>query len=303
MSFIDFLIQNYIYIIVVLIILIITVIGFIADKSSKAKKRRKAENNQEVANTSVGVNPGVIDNNILNSNMNPQNPNLEPLGTLNVTNQPLNQTGEMVNGFNSVNEGVNINLERNVNPRPVNNMGYQPIEDQRPTFEPRPINVTTNLNTGSEMVIPEAVMPTPTPVNKINEIPVVNPNVIGSNISQEPVVNVNMANQPINPNPVNQPMPGVMPNTIVSPIPNPINPNPMGTNNPNPVVMGNDQGGVNIGINPIPTPTSEAGPNQNPGLNPGVMNFVTGVSPDNNANQNPYGNASNNDTLDNTWKM
>ena len=92
MSFIDFLLQYYIYILVVLVLAIVTVIGFLADARNKKKKNKNVEN---VYGTSVdnNANPAVIPQPVNEQPVMPaqsENPNnnltdmIEPVGDLNV---------------------------------------------------------------------------------------------------------------------------------------------------------------------------------------------------------------------------
>ena len=56
MSFVEFLIEYYVYILIVLVLMIITIIGFLADKRDKKKKKNKKDAN-------VGDNVSVNANN------------------------------------------------------------------------------------------------------------------------------------------------------------------------------------------------------------------------------------------------
>lgn len=65
MSFVEFLIEYYIYIVMVLILLIVTVIGFIVDSKNKEKKK-KGSTSEETTGT-VGVNEAVNSSQIINA--------------------------------------------------------------------------------------------------------------------------------------------------------------------------------------------------------------------------------------------
>ena len=55
MSFVDFLIKYYEWVLVVLIILIITIIGFLADKRMKYRKKKKEEKPPEIPKYNVFI--------------------------------------------------------------------------------------------------------------------------------------------------------------------------------------------------------------------------------------------------------
>lgn len=186
MSFIDFLIQNYVYILVVLIILILIVIGFIVDKSGKNKKKEpKAPKNK---------------------NMDPASPELTPTAPTPVSSVSLNQGPTGANTITSpVREVGDANTNRvNMNTTPLREV---PTNE---TIVPRPINVTENLerpNIGNvNNGTPTVGTPTPTIMpnniqnnnNQIpNQMPYNNGNNIGfsamrpqNNINQNPSQNI-----------------------------------------------------------------------------------------------------------------
>mgnify|MGYP004566287917 CR=1 FL=1 len=182
MSFIDFLIQNYVYILVVLIILILIVIGFIVDKSGKNKKKEpKAPKNK---------------------NMDPASPELTPAAPTPVPSVSLNQGPTGANTITSPVREVGDTNRVNMNPTPLREV---PTNE---TIVPRPINVTENLerpnignvNNGTPTV------GTPTPVMGQN---------YGNGMNVNSQNNINRVNQGVNYNPSNPtPTPTIMPNNI-----------------------------------------------------------------------------------------
>lgn len=186
MSFIDFLIQNYVYILVVLIILILIVIGFIVDKSGKNKKKEpKAPKNK---------------------NMDPASPELTPAtpAPAQTPNVSLNQ-GPM--GASTVAPPV----------REVGDIGTNiPVSPQTPLREvptnenpiPRPINVTETLERPSNQVVNN-----PSPVGG-NPSPIIGQNYTNG-MNTNPQNTINRVNQGVNYNTsAPTPRPTPMPNNI-----------------------------------------------------------------------------------------
>ena len=257
----DFLLDNYIYIIVVIVLIIITIIGFLADK--KKNETKKAEGAPQpnpgvapVNNTPITYNPGVT--------MMPNS------GNMNTPVMPVNN--QMVNNMNQ-NVGsvepmpmpgpINVNpvpqpqMNNVVSPQPVEPMNsgmaypsepmYQPLAEQQPHFE----NVAP-------------VMPTPGPMN-------VNPQMVNNMApmpTMEPMNNMNMA-----PNPVPEPQPVAMPNVVM----------------PNNVNMGVPNNGMGFNQNPMPIPNPVENTVPNPitppqPVNPSPVGFVYGPGQNNNQN-------------------
>ena len=82
MNFVDFLMDNYIWIIVIILITIITIIGFLADK----KKNNKSKEEQPINNQNFNT-------------IQPENMNVMPQPMQNMNNQEMN----MQNGMNNMN--------------------------------------------------------------------------------------------------------------------------------------------------------------------------------------------------------
>ena len=185
MNITDFLIENYIWILVIILITIITIIGFLADK----KKNNKKKDNPPVEN--MNNNGGQVANNItpIQYNAQPQmmstqmnnNANLEM--NANNFNNPMIGKNEINNMQNvpSINNGntmdnnnltqtepvsttpigVNTNMMNNpspiesvvpnINPEPI----YQPLSEQKPVIPPQPIpNINNIPNNNQRMINP-----------------------------------------------------------------------------------------------------------------------------------------------------
>ena len=198
---IDFLLEYYVWILVVLVILLITVIGFLADTKKKKKMREKAnteENNQQ--------NVGMMDMNSVNGMNNSMN-------NMNNMNNIFNQN--MVNDMN--NNMMNNNMEvgvNNFNSIPNgNNSFFNPVPEQTPSFEPKPVEPVNIMNNSMNSVPTPVVEPTPVSVNPVPEVTnvngmqnnygVVDNQVIGNPMSTSPIgnevpnlnTNVNTMNQ------------------------------------------------------------------------------------------------------------
>ncbi len=185
MSFIEFLMDYYIYIIIVLVLMIITIIGFLADKrDKKRKKNKKGENNMNnnmggdmTQGTNVAptpIQPQNLEanmNNGLNANVNPNMGMNSTINNPNIMEQPLIR--EDVPSSNPMPNG-NVSND-------TNGLGYKPLDEQKPKFAPRPVeipkdnamgNVNSGLNNASmvnpiptpEPMVAQPVNPTPTPV-------------------------------------------------------------------------------------------------------------------------------------------
>lgn len=239
----DFLIENYIWILVIILITIITIIGFLADKKKNGKK------SDAISTTNSNTNEGQPINNVTPIQYNAQdqfmsnqmnnNNNLE-LNSGNFNNQILqqNQSNDMSNNLNINNEnnmgmnnggpletistmplGVNNTINNsspieNIVPNPSQESMYQPLSEQKPVIQPRPIPNFNNIqNNNQEMINPIE--------NALNSS---NPNYIpqmGPNFNQQN----HMQNEPsINPmqgfNNVQPPIPGSMNNNNNINIPN-----------------------------------------------------------------------------------
>lgn len=259
----NFLMDNYIYIIIVILLTIITIIGFLADKKKNGNKAVKTMSgtinnnqnqnvgniayqqpmdlNQPINNLNQPNNFGGLSNNMMPLNQF-QNPDMQNSSILN--NQPLNNQSvtaqSPLNNPVLMNQPVN-NLELNNNMmqqvNPLNQMGTDNFNTPQPV---EPLNQP--LNQGVEPMAQPIMNPQPmnNPMTEQVPNPAVsqdqsffgqqnNPGVVETPIMSEPAP-INMA--PVQePQIVNQPMQPQMPaNQPVSPIPN-----PTGTTVPNPI--------------------------------------------------------------------
>ena len=268
MSFIDFLIQNYVYILVVLIILILIVIGFIVDKSGKNKKKEpKAPKNK---------------------NMDPASPELTPAAPTPVPSVSLNQGPTGANTITSpVREVGDANTNGvNMNPTPLREV---PTNE---TIVPRPINVTENLERPN---IGNVNNGTPTVGNPT---PVMGQN-YGNGMNVNSQNNTNRVNQGVNYNPSNPtPTPTIMPNNIQNNNNNNQIPNQMPYNNGNNIGFSAMRPQNNINQNPsqnIPNQRMQGYPtfqNTNIGM-PNQTQYQQGVSSSVTSNTTPQNNTYN----------
>ena len=237
----DFLIDNYIYIIIIIVLSIVTIIGFLADKKKTADKRPNTmggnigtptpdgnnmqyqpqqntnepityqQNNNPVGNN-MQYNPVQPENNVaspINNMATPMNNNMIP------TPEPTpNIVNEM--NYNAPQPVEPINAVPNTGPESL----YQPLSEQKPSFAP----VEPNVNMANNQMATNVVEP------MINPVPIQPaPNVVQPN----PMDQMNMTGAPIAnpmPNPVPaQPMPNQGGNTIPNPItpPQPVSPQPV----------------------------------------------------------------------------
>ena len=168
----DFLIDNYIWIIVIILITIITIIGFLADK----KKSEKPENNMQKNNKNMNSTQPV--NNVGQMQYQPQNPlmqipmnmnNVNPNNNLNniqmdnnanqMNNVPTNQNFNSVNNQNIMQNETMMagNIANDINPinnqpqvenimeAPQPELIYQPLSEQKPVIAPQPIPNISNM--------------------------------------------------------------------------------------------------------------------------------------------------------------
>ena len=90
MSFIDFLVKYYVWIIVVLVILIITIIGFLADKKMKNKKNNNKENDEKMMNNEINEPTSLQPQNIINGN------DKKSAGSIYITDEIISEFKEML---------------------------------------------------------------------------------------------------------------------------------------------------------------------------------------------------------------
>ena len=253
----DFLIENYIWLIVIVLITIVTIIGFLADKkrvNNKEKKAKVAPQNTQTANekqpdfmqtTEQPINnvqpiqyqqpqPAQLNqvNNNMGMNFNNINTTVRPINQTNTETvpQPINYTEPQVI------EPMNNQQKTITSPQPVENIPqnpvqepmYQPLSEQKPIIAPQPVpnfsNVQPQNNPEVNQVVQNPINMQPLP-SQINVIQPVTETMMPSPV---PMVNNNFAQTPnFIPNNVTIPQ-------AVNPIPapQPINPQSI-QNNPN----------------------------------------------------------------------
>ena len=222
----DFLIDNYIWIIVVILLVIITIIGFLADK-----KKNKEPKNSGVA--PVPNTPPVTNGEVSATPLNYQPTQNEVAAVAPNTVEPIpvqvpnNQAAVTnVTPNNTINPNQSVTPVAPVTVEPINNVNavnpepmYQPLAEQKPSFAPVQNNIVN-------------VEPMPNQPSLNSPMAPVNTN---ENLNQQPLNTMpNQFSGNVNANPTPIPTPSVQ-----TPIPEPI-PNPM-VNNQN-VINGNNNG-------------------------------------------------------------
>ena len=260
MSFIDFLLKYYLWIIAVLVILIITIIGFLADKRQKIKTNKKEKAGQN--------NTATVENVTEPMSLQPENINIEK---------------EKIN--------MNNNLENK-----ENSLGFVPLSEQKPNIKPSGVDISAYSNLSNNNV-QASVGGTQSPQmnpgvvqapEMVNSNPVNMPSYPNVGVNAQPQMNPGVAQAPemVNNNPVNMPsysnvevnaQPQMNPG--VAQTPEMVNSNPV--NMPNYSNAGvTPQPQMNPGVvqapemvnnNPVNMPNySNIGVNSEPQMNPGV---------------------------------
>ena len=315
----DFLIENYIWILVIILITIVTVIGFLADKKKNGKKNdnqpvpNPAPNDEQPMNhitpiqyntqeqlmqNQMNNNNNLMNQGNFNNPMPQQNPNNGMINTPNTNNEnnlginnitPLEPISTMPVGVN--NTMNNPSPIENIIPNNIQEPMYQPLSEQTPVIQPRPVpNFNNFSNNNQEMVTPIE--------NALNQS---NPNYISQmgqpNFNQPNIMQDSMqSEQVLNPisgfNNMPNPMPASMNNSNINmsnynqnnttipepvnsvPTPQPVNPQPIMQSmyNNGPVMQPNNFN------NPVPQPNlnqqqTQFPPNQLPNQ---PINFVYG---------------------------
>ena len=255
----EFLIDNYIWIIIIIILSIITIIGFLADKKKNQTKRANTMggtienqnpnmnpsnmtyqpqpnmnqpiNYQQENNNLLGLQPNPMPNNIVNNQLQPDNNlnsqinNINPpinnnVGPMNIQ-QPVMPNGQVVNE-------MNYNAPQPVEPlnaainQPAETM-YQPLSEQTPSFNPVDPNVNAMNN-----LMPNGQLANQMPNGQMAEPINMQPLQTGNIMQPTQVDPMVMATNPMN-NPMPQPIPNPEGNTIPNPItpPQPVSPQPI----------------------------------------------------------------------------
>lgn len=220
MNIIDFLYDNYLWIIAILVIAIFTTIGFIADRKSKNKNGKGNEsigipsNQAKVVHTEV---PTPVNN--INTNMNmasmPNN-NYQNVNNNMVNNEPNfatnvppvnNMSGQgMANNYtnggvvNPMNQVPNMGMNENMMPNSNSTMnGTNPsVSNTNPVPTPEPVVNQVNQMIPNENIQQGFINPIPNNNQNVNQVNNVAPNV-NPVPEQTPVYN-NQAMGNVNPN-------------------------------------------------------------------------------------------------------
>lgn len=301
----DFLIDNYIWILVVILLTIITIIGFLADKK---KGKKESDNVNTSGNNYSNANPINYQNAGMSSPVNYQqnmNPNNQNMGGINIPN-PMGVPNNPANFQTIPNSSLTPN---NVitQPSQTNQINDMSFSNNQGNFANN--SVSSNLQVGGSGIIPSPA-PTPQPLDQFNDMnigssPVNQINVIPNN-NPQPIENVNNNNL-INAEPIYQPLSEQKPVIAPREVPNfpqnqVVNDNQIlsstvGVLQPEPVnqqVNMNYQQPINNQLNQQPpvntNPTvgnTIPSPVQNPNVqNDQPVNFVYG--PQNNNNNNNF---------------
>lgn len=307
----DFLIDNYIWILVVILLLIVTVIGFLADK----KKTSKQNNSGDVPQ------PATPNPNPMNGTATPEQNNYNPgmnmaqsqtpgmpanLGQpLNTTVTPNNQTASF--SVEQPQPMTQMPIQENTVPTPVNNTGM--VNNMQNTMSGVNMVPTEVVNTSVNNVVPE---PMYQPMSQVQMNDAVvgqsQPNIQPSNqfvtepqpLTQNPMPEQNFVQQPNMSNMIvnqqNQVMDGGNQFTVPTPVQNvapiptpaqqPVNPmpvpNPVAMPTPNPTPMQNQM----VQQAPVmQSPQTQMGTIAEPqAVNPQPISFVFGPQDNNNQN-------------------
>lgn len=261
----DFLIENYIWIIVIILITIVTVIGFLADKNKEKKKAKGAKST--IANEKTTPQPL--------STMNNQPTNIDYQAPLQYQQPQETPSNLQMNN----NMGMDFNV-MNTTVKPLNRMDFSTNETQPIITQPQPLQPIDNQ---------VGLMNNPQPVENVA------PNIQQESMYQplseqkpiiapQPVPNFSAMQSPVNngfnqvqPMPVNNIQPESNPYNVIPPVSQPINGQPEMImpeqvlnqtqiyNNMQPQIQSNDNNFTGMPtnnttipqpVNPIPAPKS-----------------------------------------------
>ena len=222
----DFLIENYIWLLVIILITIVTIIGFLADKKRGGKKEKNVQqttpqnvnnqpvnpqlmNNQQLNNQSPiqYQQPQDIQSNQMNNNMgmnfNNMNTTVRPLNQMNNQQTMTTEPQPMMYTMPQAMQPMSNPVETINNPQPVENIApnivqepmYQPLSEQKPVIAPQPVpnfsNMQAPVNTESNQVQPMPANQVQSETNTLNVISSVSPTMIPQSESMmaEPTLN------------------------------------------------------------------------------------------------------------------
>lgn len=298
MSFVEFLMDYYIYILIVLVLMIITVIGFLADKRDKKRKKEK-KGDSVSTNANVGgetvqpvgdIAPTPLQPQSLDTNLNTIT-NIDANATL---NSNVNSSNVMLNSGVTGQSAMEQPLIREDVPKSepisnnsdVNSLGYKPLDEQKPKIAPRPVEIpseskdTVNGISVNSAPVNPSVNPTQTMANSQPTMNTINPT---PQMSQpvNPSVNANVVS-PVQVTPVNSSVmtnsaPSINTNSVPkSPVVNSWDINPTPTVNPASATTSNAANlqGVAQSVNPTPSVNNVAPTPVQPNVNPTFGNVA-----------------------------
>ena len=143
MSFMSFLVQNYVWIMIVLIVLIVGVIGFLVDSRGK-KKKEQANLGDVTANNATTLNNGVVGGvQDVNANLN--------ANTLNNGGMGINSMNPSMNG--GITNGV-VQPQMPVSP----DMSTQGVGGVMPELQTSVVQPGMNVTPGQQVAVPQPVV-------------------------------------------------------------------------------------------------------------------------------------------------
>lgn len=203
MNFKEFLLDNYIWILVVVLLTVVTIIGFLVDKKRGNKQNKTGANlmpNMGMASVNNGVN-------VQSNNMDNITPNV---GMMQQQQTPQFQVQNM----------VNQTVPQPVQSTPINQEGfvYQPLSEQTPSFAPQPVP-SPEISVNPSFVQPPTpnVIPTPMPMPQQNMNNSFNQSVQSPVILDSAPQQINVIPTPVNQTPVFGPQPMPSPEISANP--------------------------------------------------------------------------------------
>lgn len=212
MSFIDYLIENYIWLVVVIVIIIVTIIGFIADRKNSKKVKKQKELDRELVEEPINNNTldtstsnlnDITNLDIPSANVNDSVPNMSMSNNMANDNMTSVNMPNMIDNINA--QGISNkvplgNQEQVVSPNivdisepvltPINNVPY--VNEKIPTD----IREVNNNSNSIDDEIPFVRIEEP-PVSASNNNYQVNDNNLSKQIDTPNIVNI-PADEPVN---------------------------------------------------------------------------------------------------------
>lgn len=259
MSFVEFLLEYYFYILAVLIVLIVGVIGFLVDSKNKNNKKKDVKDEVNPSGGQVVNNVDPLQGASINNDLNNGLANMQPIGGENLVQNQVQP--QIQNNGMSVNSGVNAStgIVDDQNASIVSNngiLGTEPInttnveQGNLNTISSQPMNFGVQPNFNNEQVLGTQVMQPIDVNNGMNQIGVNNNLGVISDISvlqgmQPTMQNNNISNvsMPLGGNQMG--MQNIQPGVTDVAI------NPMGVSNMQPSV-------TSVVVNPMPDLSSQS---------------------------------------------